>query len=83
MTDDEKAKDAFVLDDDSYLKTEIEKIRGRWELATVFEPVIGVDLKLTAEEIESALVKPNKSLAQLHIKLLKGIPPMSENIECI
>ncbi|KAJ6697938.1 DDT DOMAIN-CONTAINING PROTEIN DDR4 [Salix purpurea] len=80
MTDDEKAKDAFVLDDDSYLKTEIEKIRGRWELATVFEPVIGVDLKLTAEEIESALVKPNKSLAQLHIKLLKGIPPMSKTL---
>jgi hypothetical protein len=37
----------------------------------IFEPVLGVDLKLTAEEIESGLVKPNKSLAQLHVKLLK------------
>ncbi|KAI5586462.1 hypothetical protein BDE02_06G214100 [Populus trichocarpa] len=86
MTDDEKEKGVVVLDDDSYLKSEIEKIRGRWELATVlnflsvFEPVIGVDLKLTAEEIESALVEPNKSLAQLHIKLLKGIPPMSKTL---
>jgi len=45
----------------------------------IFEPVLGVDLKLTAEEIESGLVKPNKSLAQLHVKLLKvlggGAPP--------
>jgi hypothetical protein len=40
----------------------------------IFEPVLGVDLKLTAEEIESGLVKPNKSLAQLHVKLLK-VPP--------
>jgi hypothetical protein len=35
MTDDEKEKGVVVLDDDSYLKSEIEKIRGRWELATV------------------------------------------------
>jgi len=41
----------------------------------IFEPVLGVDLKLTAEEIESGLVKPNKSLAQLHVKLLKVLPP--------
>lgn len=41
----------------------------------IFEPVLGVDLKLTAEEIESGLVKPNKSLAQLHVKLLKVLSP--------
>lgn len=33
--------------------------------------MIGNDLKLTAEEIELGLVKPNASIAALHIKLLK------------
>ncbi|OMO61823.1 Mini-chromosome maintenance, DNA-dependent ATPase [Corchorus capsularis] len=44
----------------------------------VFEPVIGIDMKLTAEDIELGLVKPNASIAQLHIKLLKVIPPVSK-----
>lgn len=39
----------------------------------VFEPVIGSNLKLTAEEIEMGLIAPNKSNAQLHIVLLKVI----------
>lgn len=37
----------------------------------VFEPVIGSDLKLSAEEIEMGLIKPDSSLAQLHITILK------------
>ncbi|CAL1386431.1 unnamed protein product [Linum trigynum] len=73
-------------DDDasSPLKSEIAKLRRRWELASVlnffnvFEPVIGNDSLLSAEEIETGLVKPNESLAKLHIMLLKGIPPVSK-----
>lgn len=37
----------------------------------VFSPILGKDLKLSAEEIEIGLVKPNASLAKLHIQLLK------------
>jgi hypothetical protein len=33
--------------------------------------VIGSDLKLSAEEIEMGLIKPDSSLAQLHIAILK------------
>ncbi|KAB5513975.1 hypothetical protein DKX38_027881 [Salix brachista] len=87
MIDDEKAKDVAVLNDVPYYESEVDKIRGRWELASIlnflsiFEPVLGVDLKLTAEEIESGLVKPDKSLAHLHVKLLKGIPPVSKKLK--
>ncbi|CAN4076569.1 unnamed protein product [Withania somnifera] len=60
------------------------KLRERWELAsvlnflTVFEPVVQIKLKISAEEIETALIEPNDNLAQLHILLLKGIPPVSK-----
>lgn len=40
-------------------------------LFQVFGPVIGYDLKLTAEEIEMGLIEPDSSNAQLHIVLLK------------
>lgn len=43
----------------------------RLQRLQVFEPVIGKDLKLSAEEIEGGLVRPNSSIARLHIKLLK------------
>ena len=33
--------------------------------------MIGSGLRLSAEEIEMGLIKPNSSLAQLHIALLK------------
>ncbi|KAM7459411.1 hypothetical protein LguiA_036405 [Lonicera macranthoides] len=62
------------------------RLRQRWELASVlhflkvFEPVIGNNLKISAEEIETALIYPNNSLAQLHIMLLKGIPPVSKTL---
>lgn len=60
------------------------KLRQRWELASVlnflnvFEPVLEIKLKISAEEIETALIEPNDTLAQLHIMLLKGIPPVSK-----
>ncbi|KAG8375538.1 hypothetical protein BUALT_Bualt10G0110100 [Buddleja alternifolia] len=56
-----------------------KKLRQRWELASVlnflhvFEPVIRSDLKMSAEEIETALIEPDSTLAQLHVALLKGI----------
>ncbi|CAJ1973781.1 unnamed protein product [Sphenostylis stenocarpa] len=59
------------------LEKEIVNLRGRWELASVlnfldvFGPIIGKDLKLSAEDIEIGLVKPDASLARLHIQLLK------------
>lgn len=37
----------------------------------VFEPLIGKSLRISAEEIERGLVKPESSLAELHILLLK------------
>ena len=37
----------------------------------VFSSLLGKDLKVSAEEIEIGLVKPNASLAKLHIQLLK------------
>ncbi|XWS72585.1 hypothetical protein CRYUN_Cryun02cG0052500 [Craigia yunnanensis] len=80
----ETGNDSVLILDDSSSDSEVAKLRGRWELASVlnflnvFDPVIGNDLKLTAEEIELGLVKPNISIAALHIKLLKGIPPVSK-----
>jgi len=37
----------------------------------VFGPILGKDLNLSAEDIEIGLVKPDASLARLHIQLLK------------
>ncbi|WCA47157.1 hypothetical protein Tsubulata_013522 [Turnera subulata] len=82
----------IVLEDDgddketASTESEISRLRGRWELASVlnflnvFEPVIGSDPKLTAEDIETSLIKPNAQLSQLHIKLLKGIPPVNKKL---
>ncbi|KAK5830162.1 DDT domain-containing protein DDR4 [Gossypium arboreum] len=80
----ETRDDSVLILDDSFFNSEVTKLRNRWELASVlnflivFEPLIGTDLKLTAEEIELGLVKPNTSIAALHVKLLKGTPPMSK-----
>ncbi|PWA43156.1 hypothetical protein CTI12_AA538540 [Artemisia annua] len=62
-------------------------LRQRWELASVlnffkvFEPVIESNMKVSAEEVETALIIPNKCLAQLHVSLLKGIPPVPRNLK--
>ncbi|CAM8970485.1 unnamed protein product [Rhodiola kirilowii] len=61
-------------------------LRQRWELASVinflnvFKPVIGGDVKMSAEEIEMGLISPDKALGKLHVTLLKGIPPTSKNL---
>ncbi|XP_057799557.1 DDT domain-containing protein DDR4 [Salvia miltiorrhiza] len=60
------------------------KLRQRWELASVlnflhvFHPIIGGDLKLSAEDVETAIIEQNSTLAKLHIALLKGILPSSQ-----
>uniref|UniRef100_A0A7N0VJY0 DDT domain-containing protein DDR4 n=1 Tax=Kalanchoe fedtschenkoi TaxID=63787 RepID=A0A7N0VJY0_KALFE len=61
-------------------------LRQRWELASVinflrvFGPVMGDDVKLSAEEIEMGLIVPDRALGRLHIALLKGIPPRSKSL---
>ncbi|KAM1776861.1 hypothetical protein ACFX11_043605 [Malus domestica] len=84
-----KDEQVVVLDeeeDEDPLKATVARLRGRWELASVlnflivFEPVIGKAARLSAEEIEMGLINPN-SLAQLHIALLKGIPPVSKTLD--
>lgn len=37
----------------------------------VFKPIIGKDMKISAEDIETALIEQNSTLAQLHIALLE------------
>ncbi|KAJ4765920.1 Remodeling and spacing factor 1 [Rhynchospora pubera] len=65
----------------------LQLLRQRWELASVlnffhaFEPLIKAELRLSAEEIEAALISPNDDLARLHIALLKGIPPAIKNVK--
>lgn len=55
------------------------QLRRRWELASVlnflhvFQPIIGKDLKLSAEDVETAIIEQNSALGQLHTALLKGI----------
>ncbi|KAL6985381.1 hypothetical protein U1Q18_018757 [Sarracenia purpurea var. burkii] len=65
------------------------RLRQRWELASVlnflhvFEPVIGSKLKISAEEIETALITSNALLAQLHIALLKRFRIHQSGLLCI
>ncbi|XP_043701719.1 DDT domain-containing protein DDR4 [Telopea speciosissima] len=62
------------------------RLRERWELASVlnflhvFQPIIDSKLEFPAEEIETALITPNDTLARLHILLLKGIPSVSKKL---
>ncbi|KAK9273776.1 hypothetical protein L1049_018586 [Liquidambar formosana] len=84
----EIADDPIVVSDQPVSGLELARLRlrERWELASVlnflnvFEPIIGKDLKMSAEEIETGLIEPNSSLAKLHISLLKGIPPVSKTL---
>ncbi|XP_059644673.1 DDT domain-containing protein DDR4 [Cornus florida] len=71
----------------SELEIARRRLRQRWELASVlnflnvFEPVIESKMKTSAGDIEAALIKPDKLLSQLHIMLLKGIPPVSKSLK--
>ncbi|KAH0457665.1 hypothetical protein IEQ34_012980 [Dendrobium chrysotoxum] len=63
------------------------QLRQRWELAyvlnflRVFRPVLPNNLKIPAEEIETALIAANKNLGRIHIALMKGIPPMNKSLK--
>ncbi|PON65614.1 hypothetical protein PanWU01x14_116260 [Parasponia andersonii] len=83
----EPGDDAVERGQKCILKPGVAELRGRWELAsvlnflTVFKPVIGKELKISAEEIETGLINPDVSLAKLHITLLKGIPPVTKALD--
>ncbi|KAL6627314.1 hypothetical protein ACP70R_031040 [Stipagrostis hirtigluma subsp. patula] len=78
---------APVPEDAAVAEDPVVLLRRRWELASVlhflrvFEPVIKGELRLSAEEIETALVSNNRNLARIHIALLKGIPPSNKNLK--
>ncbi|XP_075496970.1 DDT domain-containing protein DDR4 isoform X2 [Primulina tabacum] len=90
MVGDERNDDVMVVSEQSSaildVDTERKKLRQRWELASVlnflkvFKPVIGNDLKISAEDIETALITQNETLAQLHVMLLKGILPLFKGL---
>ncbi|KAI5058541.1 hypothetical protein GOP47_0026711 [Adiantum capillus-veneris] len=60
-------------------------LRGTWQLASVFHflnvfrPVLHLNLKFSMEELESSLLVPNDLLGDIHIGLLKAIPPSIKN----
>ncbi|XP_013598551.1 PREDICTED: uncharacterized protein LOC106306467 isoform X2 [Brassica oleracea var. oleracea] len=70
-------------DEDSPSDAAVKHLRGSWELASVlnflnvFRPLISENLKVTAEEIEMGIIDSDATNAQLHIALLKGIPPVN------
>ncbi|KAH9565055.1 hypothetical protein CY35_04G058000 [Sphagnum magellanicum] len=59
------------------------RLRSMWELSailnffSVFRPVLKLDPDLSNEEVESALLSPNNRLDNIHVTLLKAIPPAS------
>ncbi|KAF7806145.1 DDT domain-containing protein DDR4-like isoform X1 [Senna tora] len=58
-------------------------LRSMWELASVlnflhvFRPLLNISLEFSAEEFETALLTPNDTLSDIHIPLLKAIPPIT------
>ncbi|CAA2963944.1 Hypothetical predicted protein [Olea europaea subsp. europaea] len=86
-----QSDDVIVISESSPTAVEVElarqKLRQRGELASVlnflnvFEPVIQSNIKVSAEEIEHALIEQNKLLGQLHKALLKGIHPVSKTLD--
>lgn len=62
------------------------RLRNMLELASVlnfihvFRPVLNIKTEFSAEELETALITPNNTLSQLHMQLLKGIPPVSRTL---
>ncbi|XP_021307031.1 DDT domain-containing protein DDR4 isoform X1 [Sorghum bicolor] len=59
------------------------RLRGMWELASVlnflhvFRPLLNIAVEFTAEELEDAIITPNGMLDDVHIPLLKSIPPVT------
>ncbi|KAG7556496.1 hypothetical protein ISN44_As11g025220 [Arabidopsis suecica] len=90
MEEERLCEDLTILSsdsDDSSSDSAVKHLRGRWELASVlnffnvFGPLVLEKLKLTAEEIEMGLIESNTTNAQLHIALLKGIPPVNKTLD--
>ncbi|XP_021733746.1 DDT domain-containing protein DDR4-like [Chenopodium quinoa] len=58
-------------------------LRSMWELASIlnflhlFRAVLNINAEFSAEELESALLTPNSTLSDIHIPLLKAIPPVT------
>ncbi|XP_047327091.1 DDT domain-containing protein DDR4-like isoform X2 [Impatiens glandulifera] len=58
-------------------------LRSMWELASilnflnVFRPLLNIKVEFSAEELETALITPNNTLADIHIPLMKAIPPVT------
>ncbi|KAG8098625.1 hypothetical protein GUJ93_ZPchr0013g34342 [Zizania palustris] len=59
------------------------RLRCMWELASVinflhvFRPLLNIAVEFTAEELEEAIISPNNTLYDIHIPLLKSIPPVT------
>ncbi|CAH1428405.1 unnamed protein product [Lactuca virosa] len=59
------------------------EIRSMWELASVlnflnvFRPLLNIKVEFSVEELETALISPNNTLGEVHIPLLKAIPPVT------
>ncbi|KAK4804146.1 hypothetical protein SAY86_003963 [Trapa natans] len=58
------------------------RLRSMWELASVlnflhvFRPLLNISVEFSAEELETALLTPNDTLGEIHIPILKAIPPI-------
>ncbi|CAI0540445.1 unnamed protein product [Linum tenue] len=58
-------------------------LRSMWELASVlnflhvFRPLLNIQVEFSAEEFETALLSPNDTLGEIHMPLLKAIPPIT------
>ncbi|KAK4257138.1 hypothetical protein QN277_006766 [Acacia crassicarpa] len=58
-------------------------LRSMWELASVlnflhvFRPLLNISVEFSAEEFETALLMPNDTLSDIHMPLLKAIPPIT------
>ncbi|XP_066389626.1 DDT domain-containing protein DDR4-like [Miscanthus floridulus] len=59
------------------------QLRCMWELGSVlsflhvFRPLLNITAEFTAEELEAALITPNEILDDVHMPLLKSIPPVT------
>ncbi|WCJ35998.1 DDT domain superfamily [Euphorbia peplus] len=58
-------------------------LRSMWELASilnflhVFRPLLNIHVEFSAEEFETALLSPNDTLGEIHMPILKAIPPIT------
>lgn len=54
-----------------------------WELASIlnflnlFRHLLNISVEFSAEEFETALLTPNDTLSDIHMPLLKAIPPIT------